>query len=86
MDVENRILEEYIGKPLFAYDNEAKENRLEDEKWMNHAEKYIKDRYHPSELTFEEYKQWVKAGGGDFWTSKEKQEENANFWDIIQKS
>ena len=57
MDTENSILAEWRGKIIKG------PQRIENKEWAQ----FVKDRLEDSDLTWEEYCEWVRKGGGDEW-------------------
>ena len=57
MDVENSILAEWCGNIIRGAE------RIENKEWAQ----FMKDCLQDSDLTWEEYEEWVRKGGGDEW-------------------
>ena len=57
MDVENSILAEWRGKTIRGPE------RIENKEWAQ----FVKDRLEDSDLSWDEYCEFVKGGGGDEW-------------------
>ena len=86
MDVENHMMEQFTQQPLFATPADLLAalkgpERYKHKEWAAHVKAIIQT--YDGAPTWDEYVAWVKAGGGDFWTSDEALEENAEFWDKV---
>ena len=55
MDTENSILAEWRGNIIKGPE------RIENKEWAQ----FVKDRLEDSDLSYEEYEEWVRKGGGD---------------------
>ena len=57
MDTENSILAEWRGNIIKG------PQRIENKEWAQ----FVKDRLEDSDLSYSEYEEWVRKGGGDEW-------------------